>query len=129
MLLKYLQREFSLELKELIKDTEQSFYDYNEILLNEYRSIFTNKNKRLVLELKRLGKDPFEANFYSFVSVEIELDKNTSIKIEVPIWKTKAYFKGIPLPKNIPGGQVVGKLITLEVAKDVMKEFIEDYSK
>lgn len=127
--MKYSKREFSLELKELIKETEQSFCAYNELLLNEYGSIFTNKNKKLVLELKRLGEDPFEPNFYSFVSVEIELDKITKIKIEVPIWKTKAYFKGVPLPKNIPGGQVVGKLITLEVAKDVMKEFIEDNSK
>ncbi|ANU12642.1 hypothetical protein B481_1318 [Planococcus halocryophilus Or1] len=127
--MKYSQREFSLELKELIKDTEQSFCAYNKVLLNEYGSIFTNINKKLVLELKKLGKDPFEPNFYSFVSVEIELDKITKVKIEVPIWKTKAYFKGIPLPQNIPGGQVFGKLITLEVAKDVMKEFIEDNSK
>lgn len=124
--MEYLQRDFSLGLKELINATEQSFYDYNELLLNEYTPIFTKKNQRITLELKKSGTDPFKPNFYSFVSVEIHLDNYKKIVVEVPIWKTQRYFLGIQLSKNIPGSKVIGNLLTLEVAKDAIREFIED---
>lgn len=124
--MKYSQRDFSLELKKLINDTEQSFYDYTELLRKEYTSKFSKENQRITIEVKRNGQDPFKTDYISFVFIEIQLDKITEIMVEIPIWKTKAYFFGIPLPKNISGNKVIGKLLTLDVAKDAMIEFIED---
>ncbi|MGX2962027.1 hypothetical protein JNUCC23_22750 (plasmid) [Peribacillus sp. JNUCC 23] len=123
--MKYLQRDFSLDLNELIKATEQSFYEHIELLLSEYTPTFTERNQSINLELKKYGTDPFKPGYFSFVSVEIELEKYKII-IEVPIWKCQRYLLGRSLSKNIPGSKIIGELVTLEEAKNVFREFIED---
>lgn len=51
------------------------------------------------------------------------------IIFEVPIWKCQRYLLGIPLSTKIPGSKVIGELVTLEEAKNVFREIIEDHLK
>ncbi len=75
--------------------------------------------------MKKYGTDPFKPRYFSFVSVEIEIE-NYKIIIEVPIWKCQRYLLGISLSKNIPGSKVIGELVTLKAAMNVFREMIED---
>ncbi|WP_028390077.1 hypothetical protein [Bacillus cihuensis] len=81
--------------------------------------------------MKKYGTDPFKPRYFSFVSVEIEIENKMFNKIifEVPIWKCQRYLLGIPLSTKIPGSKVIGELVTLEEAKNVFREIIEDHLK
>jgi hypothetical protein len=124
--LKYSQINFTQELNRLIKNTEQKFIEYQELLLNEFTSVFDMRKQKISIYLNRVGKEPFEPGYISSIMVEIMKSQDYRIKIEIPIWKCQRQIIGFPISRDIPGSKVTGKLITLDECQNVFREFIED---
>lgn len=115
--MKYLEKEFSSELKEKIKTIEAELSDLIEKLSNEYKLAFAQKGLDFEIALDRTGNDSFIPGYSSSITKGI-LGEDEHLELyRILIWECHRYFFGMPISKNIPGSKIVGNL---------MDESIED---
>lgn len=127
--MKYQQRDFTPDLKARVNLAELELKDYIERLLNEYESVFAEKNLEMNVGFDKEGIDPFIPGYSSSVSIGIidesgELDNLYIIKI----WECGRSFLGMPISFKIPGSKIIGELLdeALEEVKIGLKEDLED---
>lgn len=125
--MKYLQRDFTPELRAKIEDTERVLKNHIELVLRENKSVFAEGN--LDLSFHREGKDPFEPGYSSSILIGAVDENGELIGLHIiNIWESERIFLGLPISKNIPGSKVIGELIgeSLEEVKLEIKEYMEE---
>ena len=127
--MKYQQRDFTPELKARVNLVEQKLKDYIERLLNEYESVFAEKNLEMNVGLDKEGIDPFIPGYSSSVSIGI-IDESGELNhlYIIKIWECGRSFLGMSISINIPGSKIIGELLDekLEEVKIGLKEDLED---
>src|SRR4051794_17480959 len=127
--MKYVEKDFTLDLKEKIKNNEAAFKDLIEKLLNDYKPTFAKKGLNLDAGFDREGNDPFHPGYSSSISIGISDEGGDLTDLHIiKIWECDRYFLGIPISKNIPGSKIIGELLdeSLSDIKLDLKEYIEE---
>lgn len=128
--MKYLQKDFSASLLEVIKNKELELKDLSKKLLEQYKSVLAQKNFNLDTSFDKEGGDPFEPGYSSYVSLGISEMNGDLIDLHtIKIWNCERYFFGIPTTKKIPGSRIIGELLdeTYEEMKEEFNELIQEY--
>ncbi|MGG3572779.1 hypothetical protein ABES80_09865 [Bacillus gobiensis] len=123
--MKYLQSEFTPDLKEKINRTEEQLRAHLEKLVSEYKSVFTNKNLDFEAGIEIEGSDPFQPGYHSSISIGIADESNELLDIHIiNIWECERYFLGLPISRNIPGSKIAGEFLD-ESFEDILMELNE----
>jgi hypothetical protein len=127
--MKYVENDFTLNLKEKIKNNEAALQDLIEKLLEENKPIFAKKGLDFDAGFDRVGNDPFHPGYRSSISIGIidESGELTDLHI-ITIWVCDQYFLGMAISKRILGSKIVGELMdeSIEYIKLELKEYIEE---
>ncbi|MEH7236451.1 hypothetical protein [Bacillus sp. JJ1562] len=127
--MKYQHTDFSVELKEKIKNTELALKEHIERLLEENKFIFAKKNLDLDAGFDQEGIDPFVPGYSSSISIGIADKSGELIDLHmINIWECERSLLGMPILKNIPGSKIIGELLdeSMEEIKEELKEYIEE---
>ncbi|MDF2855823.1 MAG: hypothetical protein K0Q87_1674 [Neobacillus sp.] len=127
--MKYQQKDFNTELKEIISNTEIALEDHIEKLLRENMSAFAKKNLDFDAGFDKEGNDPFKPGYSSSISIGIADRNGELIDLHIiKIWECERSLLGMPISKNIPGSKVIGELLdeSLEEVKKELKEYIRE---
>lgn len=128
--MKYVEKDFSLELKETIKNNEAALKDLIEKLLNENKPVFAKKGLDFDAGFGRKGNNPFQPRYSSSISIAI-CDENGDLLdlYMINLWECNRYFLGMPISKKNPGSKIVGELLdeSFEDIKLELKEYIEEH--
>lgn len=127
--MRYVEKDFTLELKEKIKNIEAALKDLIEKLLVENETLFAKKGLHFDAGFDRVGHEPFQPGYNSSISIGIsdESDELTELHI-IRIWECDRYFLGMPISRKVPGSKIVGELLdeSFEDLKLELKGFIEE---
>jgi hypothetical protein len=128
--MKYQHKDFNVELKEKIRNTESALKEHIERVLKENKSVFDKKNLDFDAGFDIEGNDPFKPGYSSSVSIGVA-DKCGELidLLLIKIWKCEHSLLGMPVSKNIPGSKVIGELLdeSVEEVKEELKEYIKKY--
>jgi hypothetical protein len=127
--MKYQHKDFNVELKEKIKNTESELKENIERLFKENKSVFAKKNLDFDARFDKEGNDPFKPGYSSSVSIGIADKNGELIDLHIiKIWECERSLLGMPISKNIPGSKIIGKLLgeSLVEVKEELKEYIEE---
>lgn len=127
--MKYLEKEFTNELKNTINQKETALKNLLENLVDENNPDFVKKGLVLYAEFERRGNDPFHPGYNSSIAIGIS-DKNDELMDlhNITIWDCDRYFLGLTISLKIPGSKVVGELVdeSVEDLEIELKEYIHD---
>ncbi|MGD7007281.1 hypothetical protein [Metabacillus sp. 84] len=130
--MKYAEKEFTLDLKEKIKNNEAALKHLIEKLLNENKSVFKKKGLDFDAGYDRLGNDPFHPGYSSSISIGISDENGEPTDLyNINIWECDRYFMGMPISMKIPGSRIAGELLD-ESYEDIeveLKGYIEEQLK
>ncbi|ALC85266.1 hypothetical protein AM499_05125 [Bacillus sp. FJAT-22090] len=127
--MKYQQKVFNVELKEMIKNIESTLKEHIERLLKENKSVFAEKNLDFDAGFDKEGNDPFKPGYSSSVSIGIADKSGELIDLHIiKIWECERSLLGLSISKNIPGSKIIGELLdeSVEEVKEELKEYIEE---
>ncbi|MBA9028573.1 MULTISPECIES: hypothetical protein [Bacillaceae] len=127
--MKYQHKDFNVELKEEIKNTESTLKDHIKRLLKENKSVFAKKNLDFDVGFDKEGNDPFKPGYSSSVSIGIADKSGELIDLHIiKIWVCERSLLGMPISKNIPGSKIIGELLdeSVEEVKEELKEYIKE---
>ncbi|ALZ59955.1 hypothetical protein FORC13_0894 [Bacillus cereus] len=128
--MKYKEQEFTLELKENIQCMEKEIERISLKLHKEYSHLYIEKHMELDMGFAREKENPFEVGYYSSVAIAILDEEKELIGFHnIPIWKCKRIFLGMPIQSNILGSKKVGELAdeSCYEIEEELKEQIEEY--
>ncbi|MDM5188669.1 hypothetical protein QUF99_15475 [Bacillus sp. DX4.1] len=110
--MKYIEKEFTIHLKEKITNIEQKLQHVSAFLLQTYTPLFSEKNMELFIEFEKKNNNPFDIGYESLILLEVTDENGDMIDFyQIPIWECKMYFLGLPISVKIPGSKVIGELI------------------
>lgn len=130
--MKYTQKQFTEELYDRIKQTEQSLGSMLEETTQTYKSKFQKKSQQLESSLDQEGTHPFDPGYQSSLSIGISDEKGELLDLHtIVIWECQRTFLGLPTVKNIPGCKINGELLdeTINEIKAEWREYLEDLLK
>lgn len=127
--MKYVEADFTLELKEKIKKTEVSLKELTEKLLEKNKAIFATRGLSLDADFDRKGDNPFEPGYNSSISFGVLDEKGDLLDLHlIRIWECERIFLGMPISKKIPGSKVIGEFLD-ESINDIrieLKEYLQE---
>ncbi|MDX5476230.1 MAG: hypothetical protein LPK00_11910 [Bacillaceae bacterium] len=128
--MKFLEKDFSLELKEKIIKIEVTLKNSVNRLFGEYKTALAKKGLKLNVDFEIVGDDHFHSEYVSSISVGVMDKDGELIDLHlIKIWECERYFLGIPVSKGIPGSKLVGELLD-ESVEDIqleLKEYLEEH--
>lgn len=123
--MKYTQKQFTPELLNHIKQTEQSLGSMLEKITQLYKKKFRNIALQLESSLDREGTNPFDPGYRSSISIGISETGGDLLDLHtIVIWECQRTFLGLPTGKNIPGSKIIGELLE-ETIKEIKAELVE----
>jgi len=130
--MKYTQKQFTPELLNHIKQTEQSLGSLLEKITQPYKNKFQNIALQLESSLDREGTNPFDPGYLSSLSIGIRETGGDLLDLHtIVIWECQRTFLGLPTSKNIPGSKISGELVdeTIKEIKAELREYLEEHLK
>lgn len=128
--MKYTQKQFTPELLNQIKQSEQSLSSLLEEITQPYKNKFQKKALQLESSLDHDGTNVFEPGYRSSLSIGIS-DKNGDLLDlhTIVIWECQRTFLGLPTIKNIPGSKISGELLdeSIKEIKAELREYLQEW--
>ncbi|MBM7618598.1 hypothetical protein JOC95_000440 [Bacillus tianshenii] len=110
--MKYTPKQFTPELLDKIKQTEQSLGSLLEEITQPYKNKFHNKGLELDSSFDQEGTDPFGPGYRSSLNIGISETGGDLLDLHtIVIWECQRTLLGNPIGKNIPGSRISGEFM------------------